>query len=256
MFEKEQKEHFNRIAPLYEAHYGDPFSIRYRHVFLEAPMFKGMDLRGLDVLDAMCSGNGPARYLRRYGARVTGLNISESAIRHFKGQWSDSAALCASILDSGFRDGVFDCVVVAGGLHHLHPHVEDGIREIYRILKPGGYFCFYEPHKGSAPDVVRRRWYRTDRYFAVNEAAIDLPALKRRFKGLFRFVTEEYGGNIAYLLVFNSMIFRIPLAWKRKYAPSLLRLEALLEKRQGKRLSCFVICMWRKTGWRAVREPP
>ena len=94
----------------------------------------------------------------------------------------------------------------------------------------------------------RRRWYRRDGYFAVNEAAVDIPRLKERFRKRFLFLRELYGGNIAYLLVFNSMIFRIPLRWKPIYAPLLMRLERVLEKRQGKRLSCFVICMWRKTG--------
>jgi hypothetical protein len=47
-------------------------------------------------------------------------------------------------------------------------------------------------------------------------------------------------------MVHNSMAFRIPVRWKPVYAPLLLRLEALLEPFQGKRLSCFVICQWRK----------
>ena len=111
---------------------------------------------------------------------------------------------------------------------------------------PGGHFGFMEPHAGSLPDVVRKRWYRHDDLFADNEAAVDLAGLKRRFADRFEFLEERYFGNLAYLLVLNSMVFRIPLRLKPYYALPLMLLEAILEKLQGKLLSCCVIGRWRK----------
>jgi SAM-dependent methyltransferase len=43
-----------------------------------------------------------------------------------------------------FRDGVFDGVFCVATLHHLE-EPNDGIKELIRVLAPGGRFCFLEP---------------------------------------------------------------------------------------------------------------
>ena len=62
---------------------------------------------------------------------------------------------------------------------------------------------------------------------------IEKPQVQNRFE----FVGKRYGGNIAYLLVLNSLIFRIPLSWKRYYAPAALTIEAALSPLQNPWLS-------------------
>ena len=103
-----------------------------------------------------------------------------------------------------------------------------------------------QPLLGSLPDWFRRRWYRRDRRFAANEAAIDLAALKARYADRFDFAKEYYCGNLWFLLVYNSMILNIPLRLKPLYTPALLRLEAMIARFQGERLACVVICQWQK----------
>ena len=68
----------------------------------------------------------------------------------------------------------------------------------------------------------------------------------RRNAQSFDFVSTRYSGGPAYLLVFNSMVFRVPLSWKARYTRPLLWLERRLERIQGKRLSCFAMAQWRK----------
>ena len=89
-------------------------------------------------------------------------------------------------------------------------------------------------------------WYRFDNLFEKNEAAIDIDDLLQRHREGFEFVTKRYAGGLAYLLVFNSMVFRIPLSWKPHYARPLFWIERRLEPLQGKRTSCFVMVQWRK----------
>ena len=84
------------------------------------------------------------------------------------------------------------------------------------------------------------------RHFGRNEASIDFQGLKKDFTRQFSFKTESYRGNIAYLLVLNSMIFRMPWFLKRACSPALLRIESLIEKFQGRLLSCFVAAQWQK----------
>ena len=55
--ERQQQEHYDNIAADYEAHYSDEWSVEYRRKFIYDPMFEGLNLSGMKVLDAMC-GSG------------------------------------------------------------------------------------------------------------------------------------------------------------------------------------------------------
>jgi SAM-dependent methyltransferase len=245
--ENTQREHYNRIAADYEAQYGDPDGLTYRGKFLYEPMFAGLDLEGRSVLEAL-SGSGHATdfLLTQKRAVVTGLDISEEAIASFKARWPSCQAISAPITASGLADESFDCIVVVMGLHHLHPHLAEAIREIHRLLRKGGVFCFTEPHQESIFNRLRAIWYRHDSLFADNEESLDIEALKREFAGLFEFRMEQHVGSAAYLLVLNSMIFRVPLWAKRIYSPALMRLEKLLAGFHSRSFSLAVICQWEK----------
>jgi SAM-dependent methyltransferase len=167
-------------------------------------------------------------------------------VRQFRARWPGAAVICASFGRTPLAAGSLDAAIVIGGLHHLHPHLDPAIDEVHRVLRPGGVFGFIEPHSEALVDRVRRRWYRHDRWFERNEQSIDLAALKRRNADRFAFELERYGGNLAYFLVLNSLILRIPLGWKRFYTPALLWLEERIGRWQGPATSSFVIARWRK----------
>ena len=75
-----QRKHYDRIAQDYEAHYGDACSREYRRRFIYQPMFEGIDVAGMNVLDGMCGSGHTTEYLLSRGARVTGLDISSEEI--------------------------------------------------------------------------------------------------------------------------------------------------------------------------------
>jgi SAM-dependent methyltransferase len=241
-----QQTHYDEIAVDYEAHYSDTWSLEYRRKFIYEPMFEGINLNGAFVLDAMCGSGQTTDFLLRQGAKVTGLDISEQVLTSFRSKWKNCNAVQRSLLDSGLPTNSFDCVAIVGGLHHIHPDVSRAITEIHRVLNRGGYFCLMEPHSGSFPDLVRRIWYRHDRYFSENEAAIDFRHLEKEFADRFIVKRTHYLGNIAFLLVLNSLIFRIPLRAKRYYAPVLFPVEALVMRLQTQLTSCFAISQWQK----------
>ena len=244
--ERQQQEHYDNIAADYEAHYSDEWSLEYRRRFIYKPMFEGLDLSGMKVLDAMCGSGQTTRHLLGHGAAVTGLDISNEVVETFRARWTEAQAINRSLLDSGLPDNAFDCIVVVGGLHHIHPYVKQAMVEIHRVLKPGGYLCFFEPHSGSFPDIIRRIWYRFDRLFEDNEASIDIARLQKDFGDRFELKKAAYLGNIAFLLVLNSLVFRIPVRSKKYFAPALMKLEALISKLQTKLTSCFVVTQWKK----------
>jgi len=241
-----QEAHYNDISSEYTAHYGDESSSVYAENFFCEPMFRGIDLRGKNVLEAMCGSGGITSHLTRKGASVTGLDIASKAIDRFRVKWPECRAVCASIFESGLPSESFDIIAVVGGLHHVQPNVSLAVDKIHALLKPGGVFCFVEPHASSFPDHVRKRWYQHDHYFESNEMAIDINSLHKKFTEKFERISEIYQGNIAYLLVFNSLIFRIPVFLKKVYAPIFFFLERLIGPLQNKYLSCYVVAQWRK----------
>jgi SAM-dependent methyltransferase len=242
-----QREHYNRIGAEYEAQYGDPDGLTYREEFLYQPLLDGLDLEGKRVLEALSgSGHATEYLLKQKKALVTGLDISDEAIASFKERWPNCEAICAPITESGLPDESFDCIVVVMGLHHLHPHLSEALREIHRLLRKGGTFSFTEPHKESAFNRFRTLWYRHDSLFAENEESLDIAALKRECADLFEFKVEKHVGSVAYLLVLNSMIFRVPLWLKRIYSPAVLRLEKMFARLHTRTFSLAVVCQWEK----------
>jgi len=244
--EQLQQEQYDRISEQYELHYGDKYSQAYRHQFMFNPMTEGLDLNGLMAIDAMCGSGESTKHLIDCGANVLGIDISPVEIEKFKKSFPKCQGLTTSILKTGLDDQSCDVVCVFGGLHHLHPHVNEAVSEIERLLKPGGYFIFTEPPARSLPEYLRQIWYSKDSMFAENEAGIDLEDMREKFEDRFHFEIEKYGGSFAYLLVLNSMIFRIPHSWKRYYSGICMLLEKWIQPLQGRLFSCSVVCRWRK----------
>jgi SAM-dependent methyltransferase len=245
--EATQRQHYNRIAAEYEAQYGDPDGLTYREEFIYQPMLAGLELEGRNVLEALSgSGHATGYLIEHKKALVTGLDISEEAIASFKTRWPNCRAICSPLTASNLPDESFDCIVVVMGLHHLQPHLSEALREIHRLLRKGGVLCFAEPHRESAFNRLRAFWYRHDSLFAENEESLGIEALKRECQHLFNFKMEKYVGGAAYLLVLNSMVFRIPLWVKGIYSPALIRLERLLAGFHSPSRSLAVICQWER----------
>ena len=100
------------------------------------------------VLEYGCATGGHAIELARRAARVDGIDISDVAI----GQARERAAalgLCNASFAvgdahaTGYDENTFDLVFGSGIIHHLD--TERSLREIHRILKPGGVAVFKEP---------------------------------------------------------------------------------------------------------------
>lgn len=243
--EVKQRILFNQLAEKMEMH-DDKHNQSYRTKFIYSPLFRGINLKNKNVLEAMCSSGSTTSFLLSKGAVVTGLDISENSIKRFKKRWPKCKAVCKSILNTGFKDNTFDVVVIIMGLHHIHPHVQEAILEAYRIIRPKGYFCFVEPHSGSIVDIFRRAWYFVDRMFETNESSIDLKELKNKNKSRFTFLKGEYGGGLGYYFVFNSIVFRIPIKIKKYYSPFLINFDKVTKPLLTKLTAGYTLCVWQK----------
>ncbi len=243
--ESKQQRHYDEIAEAYNQHYSDEWSTKYRDRFFHQAMFEGVDLHGKRVLDAMCGYGDATRYLLEQGADVTGLDISPSQIEAYTERWG-CEGLARSILDNGLPSESFDIIVACGALHHMPPYLDETMEEILRLLKPGGFFCFVEPHAHSILEKPRQWWYARDPLFEDNEQAIDIDALQEAFQDRFSSMETTFRGSFAYLLVLNSMIFRLPLWTKKYYSPLMFWLENFTDRFGIRLFTLYVVARWRK----------
>ena len=105
-------------------------------------------LSGRDVVDIGCGGGVLVRALGARGARVTGVEISESqlaaAVRDDGGSGARYVVGRAEGLP--LADGSVDVVVFMRALHHVAPPAMlDALREAARVLRPGGAVYVCEP---------------------------------------------------------------------------------------------------------------
>jgi SAM-dependent methyltransferase len=108
--------------------------------------------RGLKVLEIGCGLGTDGAQFAKAGADYTGIDLTEASIvlakksfelAGLKGEFRVSDA---ENLD--FADVTFDVVYSHGVLHHT-PDTAKAVREIHRILKPGGRAMVMLYHRGS-----------------------------------------------------------------------------------------------------------
>lgn len=108
------------------------------------------DVRGARVLEVGCGAASAARWLARQGARVVALDLSAGMLRHARLAASRSGVrvplVQADATTLPVRDGTFDLACTAFG---AVPFVDDSagvMREVYRVLRPGGRWVFSVTH--------------------------------------------------------------------------------------------------------------
>lgn len=91
------------------------------------------------------------------GIHVYGLDISMEMLRIAKTKDNRGINIIrGSALSLPFKDNIFDLVSCAFGIRNIYPR-KDGLKEFYRILKPGGRAAILE---FSMPHGVFGRLYR------------------------------------------------------------------------------------------------
>jgi ubiquinone/menaquinone biosynthesis C-methylase UbiE len=100
------------------------------------------ELKGKHLLEVGCGlGFESVEYMKR-GVSVTATDLTPSAVtlaqRHFEiAGLRPEAVLVADVLNLQFADRTFDAVSATGVLHHTGD-TPRAVREIHRVLKPGG----------------------------------------------------------------------------------------------------------------------
>jgi demethylmenaquinone methyltransferase / 2-methoxy-6-polyprenyl-1,4-benzoquinol methylase len=177
---------FDRIAPVYDV--------------MNRVMTAGLDQRwrklavaevvwpGDRVLDACCGTGDLAVEAERRGGRVVGLDFSEMMLERARKKSGAIEWVQGDALELPFADGEFDAVTVGFGVRNL-ADLEGGLRELARVLRPGGKLAILEI---TRPRGVLRPFFRlwfdvlvpfAGRVLPGGQAYTYLPASVRRFPG-------------------------------------------------------------------------
>jgi demethylmenaquinone methyltransferase/2-methoxy-6-polyprenyl-1,4-benzoquinol methylase len=178
---------FDRIAPVYDA--------------MNRVMTAGLDQRwrratvrravqpGDRVLDACCGTGDLAVAARKAGAGdVVGVDFSDRMLERARRKAPEVEWVQADVLELPFEDASFDAAVVGFGVRNVED-LEAGIKELRRVLRPGGRLGILEittPRGFLAP--FYRLWFNRvvpllGRLLPGGAAYTYLPASVRRFPG-------------------------------------------------------------------------
>jgi len=134
-------------------------------------LFRGIDTSKMIALDYGC---GPGRCIIRFNDRfkiIDGVDISKRNLENAKLNLADAGIKYEGELMltpgdslSFIGDGVYDMVYSVICLQHIAVHEirYNIMKEIFRVLKPGGWFCFQMGY-GNRPDSAD---YYENRYDA------------------------------------------------------------------------------------------
>jgi SAM-dependent methyltransferase len=102
------------------------------------------------VLDLGAGSCWASEWLQRLGLRTISVDIAEDMLRIGRERLGNQSALIAGDLEAlPLRSECADKAICLNAFHHL-PHPDAALREICRVLKPGGAVVFSEPGIGHA----------------------------------------------------------------------------------------------------------
>lgn len=148
------------------------------------------DLNGRLLLDVGCGAGQASVYFALQGARCVGVDCSGGMVRltlalaDRYGVTVDARQMDASRLE--FADDTFDFVYASNLLHHTD--ALETLREMHRVVKPGGKVCFWDPLAYNPAINVYRRM--ADHVRTEHERPLTARILKA-VRGLFRDVTYD-----------------------------------------------------------------
>ncbi|HEX9417005.1 MAG TPA: class I SAM-dependent methyltransferase [Gaiellaceae bacterium] len=203
---------FDRIAPVYDLMnrlMTAGLDRRWRRLTVEAAVRSGDR-----VLDACCGTGDLAVAAERLGGRVTGLDFSERMLERARRKSGSIEWVLGDLLALPFEEGAFDAVTVGFGVRNV-ADLGLGLRELRRVLRPGGRLAILEI---TTPRGVLRPFYRLwfdgviplmGKLLPGGSAYTYLPASVRRFPGpedLASMLDESGFGDVSFRLLGGGIV--------------------------------------------------
>jgi len=111
---------------------------------------------GMTILELGCGTGSFTGELARSGADVIAIDVSPELLEIARANWSAPNVRyeIQNAYALTYSDATFDSIVGSSILHHLE--IEEALREIYRVLKPGGTIYFTEPNMMNPQIAIQK----------------------------------------------------------------------------------------------------
>lgn len=127
-----------------------------------------------------------------------------------------------------------DIVLIRGGLHHVHTTLDTVLSEIYRVLKPGGAFIYFEPSdENIIIEFARQVLYKKHSFFVEDEekGMKTKPLLAALKQAGFKQNKISPFGYLAYTTIGNTDVFPLFSRLKQmEIIKFLIGLDDVMEK--------------------------
>jgi demethylmenaquinone methyltransferase/2-methoxy-6-polyprenyl-1,4-benzoquinol methylase len=159
------------------------------------PRFRQLALQNLklqsdtQILDLCCGSGQVTRFLVNFSENVTGLDASPLSIQRAQKNVPNATYIKAFAENMPFADNLFDVVHTSAALHEMQSEqLPKIIKEVYRVLKPGGVFTLVDFHSPTNPIF----WPGLAVFFWLFETQTAWELLKTDLPGLLR----DYGFDV------------------------------------------------------------
>ncbi len=251
---EQQRLHFNSISQRYKSARSNESHQELKNlIWADALQDLKLDAHGdTVVLEPMCGfAEGRKILSQALGAdfQYHGFDYSDSVVEDL--QRSDPSINVEQADVTSFdTDQRFDIIILIGGLHHVPDNAAEVVRNMARLLKPGGIFINLEPTHGNpitrwVRDAIYQRNslfdQETERAFAVEELQSMFEAAGLSHKLM------TFPGLLTYILYYNPDAFpalnKGGVAWvQRLYALE----RPLYQTRIARWLSFATLSIWQK----------
>lgn len=135
------------------------------------------------VLDLCCGSGQTIAFLIKFSQNVIGLDASPLSLKRAKQNVPQADYVEAFAEDMPFADGEFDLVHTSAALHEMQPdQLQKILKEVYRVLRPGGVFTLVDFHQPTNPLFVPGLWV----FFWLFETETAWKLLQTDLAGLLR----------------------------------------------------------------------
>jgi 2-polyprenyl-3-methyl-5-hydroxy-6-metoxy-1,4-benzoquinol methylase len=162
---------------------------------------------GMEVLELGCGTAYFTKELAMTGAAITAVDISPELLEEAR-RYCSAANVKFEVQNAyalAYPDEAFDSVVGSSVLHHLE--IDEALRQIYRVLRPGGLIAFTEPNMLNPQIAVQKN------VPAIKKLLGDSPDETAFFRWPLRRRLESTGFRDVRVRPFDFLHPKTPQAW-------------------------------------------
>lgn len=127
--------------------------------------------KGLISIECGCGTGSTSLYFRKRGYRTVLFDVSQKALEiardNYKSECETGYVVRGDVLKMSFKDDVFDVVFSLGLLEHFE-NVSELLKEMVRVLKPGGLFFASIVTKRFSPQTLVDYLYHLPGVLVIN----------------------------------------------------------------------------------------